>query len=36
MLTASEIFEEYVKCVDNPSYAIETYLKTFDKTQEGL
>ena len=36
MLTASEIFEEYVKCVDNPSYAIETYLKTFDKTQEGF
>ena len=36
MLTAVEIFEEYAKCLDNPIYAIETYLQTFDKTQEGF
>ncbi len=36
MLTASEIFEEYVKCINDPAYAIESYLKTFDKTQEGF
>lgn len=36
MLTAVEIFEEYAKCLDNPIYAIESYLQTFDKTQEGF
>ena len=36
MLTASEVIEEYVKCLDNPAYAIETYIQTFDKTQEGF
>ena len=33
MLTTQEIFKEYTKCLVNPSYAIETYLETFDKTQ---
>jgi hypothetical protein len=36
MLTASEILNEYAKCVIDPKYAIETYLSTFDKTQEGF
>jgi hypothetical protein len=36
MLTAQEIFKEYSKCLMNPIYAIETYLETFDKTQEGF
>lgn len=36
MLTTHEIFKEYTKCLMNPSYAIETYLETFDKTQEGF
>ena len=36
MLTAVEIFEEYAKCLDSPIYAIESYLQTFDKTQEGF
>ena len=36
MLTANEIFREYSKCLMNPTYAIETYLETFDKTQEGF
>jgi hypothetical protein len=36
MLTTSEIFKEYVKCLQSPIYAIETYLETFDKTQEGF
>lgn len=36
MLTTTEIFKEYTKCLMNPSYAIETYLETFDKTQEGF
>jgi hypothetical protein len=36
MLTASEIFHEYGKCLQDPAYAIETYLETFDKTQEGF
>ena len=36
MLTAQEIFKEYSKCLMNPTYAIETYLETFDKTQEGF
>lgn len=36
MLTKSEIFKEYAKCLTSPIYAIETYLETFDKTQEGF
>ncbi len=36
MLTSQEIFKEYAKCLVNPIYAIETYLQTFDKTQEGF
>jgi hypothetical protein len=36
MLTAQEIFKEYSTCLMNPTYAIETYLETFDKTQEGF
>lgn len=36
MLTTNEIFKEYSKCLMNPAYAIETYLETFDKTQEGF
>jgi hypothetical protein len=36
MLTRQEIIKEYVKCLSSPIYAIETYLETFDKTQEGF
>lgn len=36
MLTKIEILKEYAKCLDNTSYAIENYLETFDKTQEGF
>ena len=36
MLTKQEIFKEYAKCLASPVYAIETYLETFDKTQEGF
>ena len=36
MLTRDEIFKEYAKCLTSPIYAIETYLETFDKTQEGF
>lgn len=36
MLTAGEILKEYAKCLQDPVYAIETYLETFDKTQEGF
>jgi hypothetical protein len=36
MLTTQEIFKEYARCLTNPTYAIETYLETFDKTQEGF
>lgn len=35
-LTTQEIFTEYAKCLQKPIYAIETYLETFDKTQEGF
>jgi hypothetical protein len=35
-LTTDEIFKEYAKCIESPIYAIETYLETFDKTQEGF
>ena len=36
MLTTREIFKEYAACLTNPIYGIETYLVTFDKTQEGF
>jgi hypothetical protein len=36
MLTREEIFKEYAKCLTSPIYAVETYLETFDKTQEGF
>jgi hypothetical protein len=36
MVTKSEIFKEYAKCLTSPIYAIEAYLETFDKTQEGF
>jgi intein/homing endonuclease len=36
MLTTSEILKEYAKCLNSPIYAIESYLVTFDKTQEGF
>ena len=35
MLTANEIYEEYAKCLIEPAYVIETYFKTFDKTNNG-
>ncbi len=35
MLTTAEIYKEYAKCIEDPIYAIETYIETFDKTQEG-
>jgi len=35
-LTRQEINEEYFKCLCSPTYAIETFLETFDKTQEGF
>src|ERR1035437_7977978 len=34
-LTKEEVFKEYAKCLSSPIYGIETYLETFDKTQEG-
>lgn len=36
MLTRQEILTEYGKCLASPIYGIETYLETFDKTQEGF
>lgn len=36
MLTREETLVEYAKCLRSPIYAIETYLETFDKTQEGF
>ncbi len=36
MLTSQEIYLEYSNCFKDPIYAIETYLETFDKTQEGF
>lgn len=36
MLTKQEILTEFAKCLTSPIYAIETYLQTFDKTQEGF
>lgn len=31
-----ELLLEYTKCAKSPSYAIESYFETFDKTQEGF
>lgn len=36
MLTTAEIYKEYAKSIKDPIYAIETFLETFDKTQEGF
>jgi len=36
LLTASEILEEYGKCILDPTYPIETFFRTFDKTQNGF
>lgn len=36
LLTRQEILLEYGKCLASPIYAIETYLETFDKTQESF
>jgi len=36
MLTRHEMLIEYGRCLESPIYAIETYLETFDKTQEGF
>ena len=36
MLTTTEIYKEYASCLVSPIYGIETYLETFDKTQEGF
>jgi len=36
MLTTTEILTEYARCLNSSIYAIETYLETFDKTQEGF
>jgi hypothetical protein len=31
----SEQLQEYAKCLSDPTYAIESYLETFDQTQNG-
>jgi len=31
-----QLLLEYTKCAKDPSYAIESYFETFDKTQEGF
>ncbi len=31
-----QLLLEYTKCAENPSYTIEGYFETFDKTQEGF
>lgn len=36
MLPQQDIYEEYAKCLMDPSYGIETFLKTFDRTQSGF
>lgn len=35
MLTSQEIYEEYVKCITDPAYVIESYLETSDLTRGG-
>ena len=36
MLTSNEIYLEYAKCLKSQTYAIESYLQTFDMTQKGF
>jgi hypothetical protein len=36
LLTANEILKEYTNCVLDPVYTIETYFKTFDRTNNGF
>ncbi len=36
VLTSNEILKEYTKCLMDPVYAVENFLETFDKTQEGF
>ena len=36
MLTANEILKEYTNCILDPIYTIETYFKTFDRTNNGF
>jgi hypothetical protein len=36
MNLTQEIFKEFTKSLMDPTYAIEAYLETFDKTQEGF
>lgn len=36
MVDKRQILLEYAKCSQNPSYVIESYFETFDKTQEGF
>jgi len=35
ILDKKALLLEYAKCATNPSYVIESYFETFDKTQEG-
>lgn len=35
ILDKKALLLEYTKCATNPSYVIESYFETFDKTQEG-
>ena len=35
-LSTNEMLREYAKCLQSPIYAIENYLETYDKTQEGF
>lgn len=34
-MNRKEQLQEYAKCLSDPTYAIETYLETFDQTQSG-
>lgn len=36
MSNREEIIKEYARCVQNPIHAIQTYLQTFDLTQDGF
>jgi hypothetical protein len=36
LLTANEILKEYTNCILDPIYTIETYFKTFDRTNNGF
>ena len=35
-MTRAEQLEIYARCLGDPIFAIETFFKTFDKTQEGF